>query len=184
MNVSMQDIWNALSAVSLLQWTLLVAVWLITNGLIYLAFARWVFRRQWRLFQNLKRPVIVLTPMSEGWVPMADSAMGNEIHLLKASGFLNVAAHSGDYRMFDPAGKHCVVVLGYRPGMIGLGDVLQRMKQHHVPLIVYTYGNNRALAGADQDLLNQYPYMLPANFPLTLLNHIFATVASYSYEHS
>ena len=106
--------------------------------------------------------------------------MRNEIKLLKDNGFLNINDEAGDFRSFDPSGRHCVVVLGYKQGMDGLDDVLNRMKSNHIPLIVYTYGNN-TVAGPDKSLLDGYPYALYANFPLTLLNHIFATVASYPY---
>jgi len=178
----MENLINALSALSLLEWVIVTIVWLVTNGLIYLAFAKWAFSRQWKLYQNLKRPVIVLTPISENGAPLPDGEMKNEITLLKSNGFLNVSSEGADYRAFDPTGKHCVVVLGYRPGMAGLNDILTRIKNNHVPLIVYTYGENAAVHGKDKELFNQYPYMLYANFPLTLLNHIFLTVASYPYD--
>ena len=107
--------------------------------------------------------------------------MKAEIQLLHANGFLNVSKRSGDYRTFNPIGQHSIVVIGYKPGIDGLADLLNRIKTNHVPLVVYTYGNN-AVSGTDKVLLEQYPYTLYANFPLTLLNHIFATVASYPYE--
>jgi hypothetical protein len=155
-------------------------VWLGTNLLIYYSFARWIFRRQWRLFQNLKRPVVILQPQQPTGDVMPGGKLDVEIGMIRENGFLNVANQPTDHRSFNPVGKHCVVVLGYRPGMVGLGDILSRIKSNHVPLIVYTYGE--VISGPDKETLGSYPSALYANFPITLLNHIFATVASYPYE--
>ncbi len=106
-----------------------------------------------------------------------------EIQLLRNNGFLNVSSQPSDYRSFNPVGKHCIVVLGYKEGMAGLDDVIARIKTNHVPLVVYTYGDND-IATADKSKFVDYPYTLYANFPLSLLNHIFSTVASYPYEHN
>ena len=177
----MDQLIDTLSALSLLEWIIVVVIWLITNAIIYLSFAKWLFRRQWTFYKNLKRQIIILTPMLADGSTMTGAEMKNEIQLLRDNGFLNVKAEPGDYRSFNPTGKHCIVVIGYKSSMDGLNDILDRIKSNHVPLIVYTYGNN-AVAGSDKSLLDQYPYTLYANFPLTLLNHIFSTVASYPYE--
>ncbi|SYZ71959.1 hypothetical protein TRIP_C20074 [Candidatus Zixiibacteriota bacterium] len=177
----MQQLWSALSTLSLLQWTILAIIWLGTNVLIYGAFAKWIFRRQWRLYRNLKRPVIVLIPTMNSGQMIPGGEMKSEIQLLKTNKLLNIAEEPQEYRTFNPSEKHCVVVIGYKPGMEGLPDILSRVKSNHVPLIVYTYGNN-AVGGSDKKLLDEYPYTLLANFPLTLLNQIFSTVASYPYD--
>jgi hypothetical protein len=176
--MTVSDAYNAVSAISTVQWLILGGIWLVTNIIVWFSFTRFLLRRQWKLYQHLKRPVVVF--------PARDSAgtilgnMDNEIQLLKDNGFLNISTRQGDYRSFDPKGKHCVVVLGYKSGMVGLDEMLSSLRFQQVPLIVYTYGGS--IVGDDKAKFDNYPWMLMANFPLTLLNHIFATVASYPYE--
>jgi len=113
-------------------------------------------------------------------VPGSD--LSSEYQLIKDNGVLNVHAPS-DTSTFNPARNHCIVVVGYRPGMLGLDDLLARIKSNHVPLIIYTYGNT-AVVPTDKTKLDSYPYILMANFKLTLLNHIFSTVSSFPYARS
>lgn len=179
----MHQLIEALSALSLLQWIIVSIVWIVSNVAIYYAFARWVLRRQWRLYRNLKRPIILLAPTNESGDVMPGGDLSTELQLLHNNGFLAVEQVARSYKTFNPIGKHCVVVVGYKPGMAGLDDLLGRIKSNHVPLIVYTYGNN-LVSGPDKAKFDGYPYTLYANFPLTLLNHIFATVASFPYDRN
>lgn len=178
----MQDIYKLLETITFWHWLIFSAIWIVSHAIGYLVFAKWVLCKQWKLYKNLKRPVIILTPISEDRAPIVGGEMKNEISLLKSSGLLNISSADTNYQAFDPTGRHCVVVLGYMPGMAGLEDMMTRMKNNHVPLVVYTYGKNTAVQGRDKELFDQYPYVLYANFPLTLLNHIFSTVASYPYD--
>lgn len=174
------DVFEFLSALSLVHWIVLGIYSIVLLLVRELVFGRWILGRHRRLYKNLKRPVVVLRPLADNGGIVPGGEMIKEIDLLRENGFLNIAPPT-DYRSFDPSGKHCVIVLGYKEGMEGLGEVLNRVKTHHAPLIVYTFGNNR-VAEKDKKELDSYPYILYANFPLTLLNHIFATAASYPYE--
>lgn len=171
---------DVLSDLSLLQWLVVVLLWAGSHLLAYLAYTRWVLRRSWRLHQHLKRPIVLLQPINAAGDLMPGGDLSQVLRLLKKDGFLNVQDGVRDYRSFEPGEGHCLVVLGYQPGMAGIEDLLARIKTKHVPLLVYTYGSN-AVSGPDKVALDSYPYTLYANFPLTLLNSIFSTVASYPY---
>lgn len=177
----MSQLIDALSALSLIEWVIVSAVFLATHIVVYLAFAKWVYRRQWKLYQNLKRPIVVFKPTYENGSVMPGGDMANEVKLLKKNGLLNIDDSPGNFKNFNPKGKHCIVVIGYKAGMAGFAEFLRRIETNHVPLIVYTFGSN-AVAGDDKKVMDKYPYALPANFPLTLLNHIFATASSYPYD--
>ena len=177
----LQQLWDLLGTISLLQGIVLGLLWVGGQAAIVYGFTRWVLRRSWHLHQHLGRPVILLQPIDEKGALVPGGDLSPILHLLKKNGFLNVRNGATDYRSFDPGTEHCLVVLGYLPGMAGLDDLLARIKTRHVPLIVYTFGNNM-IPPEDKKKLDNYPYMLPANFPLTLLNAIFATVASFPYS--
>lgn len=176
-----QSIYKAFSDISLLQWALVTILWIIATVGVSYSFVHWFFRRQWRFFKNLRRPIVILEPRQSSGDLVPGGSMASEIEIIKENGFLNVDRQPTDSRRFNPAGKHCIVVLGYKPGMIGLDDILIRIKSNHVPLIVYSYGSN-SITGDDKAKFDTYQLTLYANFPLTLLNHIFATVASYPYD--
>ena len=161
------------------EWIVVGAVWLTTHVLVYIAFTRWFLGRQWRLYRNLKRPVIVLPPIMPGGGIAEGCEMRKELDLLQRSGLFNLKA-DGDYTTFNPSEKHCVVVLCYYAGMMGLDDVLAKVKAHHAPVIIYTFG--KRLSENDQKKVDEYPSAVPANYPLALLNSIFATVACYPYD--
>lgn len=179
--MSWPQIYDALSTLSLAQWVVAVILLIATHVIAYFVFIRWVMRRSWKLHQHLKRSVVLLRPITPSGDTLAGGDLSNELLLLQRNSFLNVRGGITDYRTFNPTHGHCLVVLGYKPEMAGIQDVLNRIKSKHVPLIVYTYGNN-AVTGPDKAALDTYPYTLYANFPLTLLNSIFSTVASYPYD--
>jgi uncharacterized SAM-binding protein YcdF (DUF218 family) len=172
-----------LSQLSLIHWIIGVAIYLIVTGAIAYGFVCWFFRRQWQLYRNLKRPIVLLTPIDSQGRRIDGTEMNEELRLLRSNQFLNVTPETTDYRSYDPSGTHSIVVLGYHQNMHGLKDLLGRIKTHHVPLLVYTYGKNiGVIKDEHKHLLDEYPYTLIANFKMTLMNHIFATVASFPYS--
>jgi len=175
---------ESLSQLSLVHWLVGIAMYSIVTAGAMLAFARWLFRRQWAFYKNLKRSVLVLSPVDEEFTKMPDKELTIEITLLKKNGFLYIKDDITDYRSFDTSNHHGLVVIGYHEKMAGLDDLLVRIKSNsHIPLIVYTYGRNKdVISEAHQELFKSYPYTLYANFPITLLNQVFTTVASFPYK--
>lgn len=149
-------------------------------GLLF-SFFRHFFRKEWRLYKNLQRPIMIITPSNSGGL-IAGKGMELEIEKLKENKFFNISKKFSDYRNFDPQDNYCLVVLGYDKGMIGLDEILGKIKDLQIPLIVYTYGENTtALNSVDKEKFDSYPWTLFANFRLTLINSIFNTLATYPY---
>lgn len=170
---------EVLSNLSLVHWLIGIAVYIIiTAGIVY-SFVRWVLKRLWRLYCNLKRQVIIMTPRDKSDAKIPATDMENEIDLLKKTGFLKIELQ--DYRSYDPSGKQCILVIGYHHEMAGLDDLLNRIKTKHIPLIVYTY-KPIEIPKEIKEKIYSYPYSFIANFPITLMNHIFATAASFPYK--
>ena len=176
---ALHHLYDVVSVLSTIEWGIIVVIWIASTGALFWLFFRWFLRRQWQLYRNLKRPIVLLRPVLATGAPVADGDLTQEYNLIQRTGFLNIQAPT-DYRSFNPAGNHCIVVLGYKAGMAGLDEVLARLKSNHVPLILYTYGNV-TIRPEDKLKLDSYPYALMANFPLTLLNHIYSTAASFPY---
>lgn len=168
---------NAIDFVEVLKYSTLI-------GLFFLAlfgFLKFFLRKELRLYKNLQRTIFFIAP-SDGSGVIHGKEMNMEIERLKDSKFFNVSDRVSDYRNFNPQDGHGLVVLGYDKNMVGLDDILTKVKNLQIPLIVYTYGENAlALNPADKEKFDSYPWALFANFKLTLMNSIFTTLATYSY---
>lgn len=125
---------------------------------------------------------MIITPTDERNAQIPGKEMRIERDMLARNGFLRMHNGLSDYRSFNPNNRHCVLVLGYDQKMSGLDDVLTKVKNLQIPLIVYTYGENNALSAEHRQKFESYPLTIFANFQLTLMNHIFSTLAVYPYD--
>lgn len=161
-----------------------IGKYIIGGLLISLAIWKFVWhflQKELRLYRNLKRPIIVITP-SDKQGKIRGKEMEIEIEKLKENKLFNVFNGSTDYKNFNPKNDYCLVVLGYDKNMIGLDEILTKINNLQIPLIVYTYGENvTALNPEDKVKFDNYPWTLFANFKLTLINSIFNTLATYPY---
>lgn len=177
------EMMKILSTLSLMHWIVVILFHVVLIAGLTFAFMRWFWRKQWRLHKNLKRPIMMITPTGMGDEKIPGTEMELERKLLKDNGFLNIEDGVTDYRSFSPPSNHCLVVIGYHPDMQGLDDVIMKINNLQIPVIIYTYGKNiDAISENHKNLLKTYPYILYANFQLTLMNHIFCTLASYPYD--
>ncbi len=126
---------------------------------------------------------MIITPTDKSNCQIRGKEIRIERDLLVRNEFLKLDSAVTDYRSFNPQNNHCLVVLGYDSKMGGLDEVLQKVKHSQIPLIVYTYGENIGVISDDhKELFDTYPLTIYANFQLTLLNHIFTTLAVYRYD--
>lgn len=178
-----QETLQFLSTLSLAHWVILVAGYIVSVALGAALFLRRFLKKERRLYRNLKRPIMIITPTDESNGQIRGKEMLIERDLLTRNGFLKLDGAVSDYRSFNPLNNHCLVVLGYDSNMVGLGEVLQKVKQLQIPLIVYTYNTNvGVISDGHKQLFDSYPLTIYANFQLTLINHIFATLAVYPYD--
>lgn len=175
---SLNNFTLALDIYDLLKFTFIIILFL---GVLY-SFLRHFIRKEWRLYKNLQRPIMIITP-SDNKGSIKGKGMELEIEKLRENKLFNISEKMTDYRNFNPQDDYCLVILGYDKSMIGLDEILTKIKNLQIPLIVYTYGENNitALSADDKVKLDTYPWMLFANFSLTLMNSVFNTLATYPY---
>ncbi len=75
---------------------------------------------------------------------------------------------------------HGLVIIGYEPGMQGLKDILDCVKQKRIPVIVYT---KQQLAPEDKALLETYPWYSLCNVPLRVVSDAFTILSTYPLEN-
>jgi hypothetical protein len=68
------------------------------------------------------------------------------------------------------------VIIGYTPGMQGLKDILDAVKQKRIPLIVYT---KERLEDADKALLETYPWYSLCNVPLRVISDAYTILSIF-----
>jgi Cdc6-like AAA superfamily ATPase len=103
--------------------------------------------------------------------------MKAETKTLRESGFFNIPEEpTDDYTDCNRIENHGLVIIGYTPGMQGLKDILDAVKQKRIPLIVYT---KERLEDADKALLETYPWYSLCNVPLRVISDAYTILSIF-----
>lgn len=141
----------------------------IVGVLSFLGFLLFFFKKEWRLYQNRKRPIMVFKSDSQN--------MDLETKLIQDSELFSVEEPSVNYQEIDRLDTHSLVILGYSPGMKGFEQILQGVKSKKVPLIIYA--NYETITPGDAEKLKEYSYYSICNLPLRLMNDVFTILSTY-----
>ncbi len=122
-------------------------------------------------------------------IPEADvnKFESRELAILRARGIQNLQVRSNIDSMMQAIadGAFDTIIYCYNPTSQEDGDAnLQRLidvlclRNSTIPLIIYTFekGEGNRLYDIDHQKTTKYSYSLLANFPITLVNHIFTTI--------
>lgn len=141
----------------------------IGGVLSFLGFLLFFLKKEWRLYQNRKRPIMIFKSDSQN--------MGLETKLLRDSKIFSVDEPSENYQEIDRLDNHSPVILGYSPGMRGFEQILQGVKSKKVPLIIYA--NYETITREDAEKLKEYSYYSICNLPLRLMNDVFTILSTF-----
>ena len=174
-----------LSILSLGHWVIIILTNIVLIAGVTLGFMHWFWRKQWRFHKNLRRPIMMITPTGPKGEKIPATEMELERKMLRDNGFLNIDDQVTDYRSFSPTSNHCLVVLGYHKDMQGLDDVLTKVKNLDVPIIIYTYGENSdAIAENHKDLLKIQGQIQSQTGEFTSMDDVIANmVKAYRKKH-
>jgi hypothetical protein len=172
-----------LGNISLTTWLIQILAAALLASFLTIEYLNWRTKKDWRLFKNLKRPIMIITPTDNSGKKIAGKEMEVEIEMIKKGGLFNVS-DSHHFQGLSSKTDCCLLVVGYDKEMTGLESIINKAEAMQVPIIFYTYGENVAAISEDaKAVISRYPLHLYANFKLTLLNHIFTTLSTYSYEN-
>ncbi len=164
----------------LLTWRDVAIIAIDAIGFIVVAilFLWFVFRRQWRLFKNISKPLIFinLTDVADG--------MSVEAAMLKKSGFFSTPEVSSDPRSIDLIDRQSLIILG-----VGDTTNLERFKEIYTkikgltkPVIIYTLGNRDTSFLRDNNtLVKSYSFHTIATTPLRLVSDIFTILSTFPH---
>lgn len=149
----------------------LIIVALLTLAIFTLLFTIFIFKKQIRLYKNLKRPIKIFYSKGQ---PLN---MQVETKTLRQSGFFNIPEDPTDnYQDCHSISNHGLVIIGYTTGMQGLSDILDVVKAKRIPLIVYT---KERLNENDRLLLESYPWYSLCNVPLRVISDAYTILSTF-----
>lgn len=130
-----------------------------------------VCKKDFRLIQNLRRPIMVIGSSGKD--------MGLVISLINDAGFFRVEDPSKTTQNLDRIKRHSVIVVGYTSGESEINKVIERARAKSIPVIVYAAPSE--INKEDKKLLHGYSYAEMANTPFRLVNLIFSILSTYKY---
>ena len=134
-----------------------------------ISFIYFFFKKEWRLFQNRRRPIMIFRS--------ADQNMGVAFNLLQDTKLFKVEEPTENYQDSIRLNKHSLVIIGYSSGMNGFKDIVESAKQKRIPIIVYAKPSD--ISDEDMKILNDYCYYSICNIPLRLINDVFTILSTF-----
>ncbi|MEL7246501.1 MAG: hypothetical protein AAFX46_18155 [Cyanobacteria bacterium J06636_27] len=95
---------------------------------------------------------------------------------------LPIERHSSRLAINNNVDKDCMVILGIGNDFTYFKEVFDRAKNFNIPLIVYTYGDSKALTKDHWNLLNSYQWYSVCNTPLRLISEIFNILSTFDFK--
>ncbi|HUW22400.1 MAG TPA: hypothetical protein VMW41_07090 [Candidatus Bathyarchaeia archaeon] len=165
---------NTINNLSLLQWSLSTFISVVVASVIAVKIVRYMYRKEQILYRNLKRPIKVFKPKN--------CTMDSEIGTLRKSGLFRIEDSTDDLRDIHTVTNHSILVVGYKKEMVDFEKFIKEVRGKNLPLIIYTFGDSRALSKELMDMLYTYPWYTISNTPLRLLSDVFTISSMYPYE--
>ena len=143
-----------------------------------------VFATNRRLAKNLGRKIFVYCPpnvrRSDGEV----KDMRREVEYYKNSKYFKVGEIVTDFNSIEEKSiqEAGIVVVGYDTEMIHFENMVEMVKRHNKPLVIYTFELGIQLTTEHKRIFNNYKWIALSSMPLRLVSDIFAIMASFNYE--
>ena len=133
----------------------------------------WMFfyRKEHRMLNNAKRPIMIFK--CDGM------DMEVETRLLRDIGYFRIDEEPcSNYQMADRITDHGLVIVAYGPGIQNFDEILSRVRDAKVPLIVYAKDRIPDEVTAK---IRSYSWCLLCQYPLRLVNDVFGVL--YTFPH-
>ncbi len=133
-----------------------------------MAFLRLFFRKEIRIFKNLKRTIYLLRT--------GGPTLENELELLKGNGLYTVNDRVFDLNsssnLLQTLNTFAVLVIGYSTKFNGYQSIVDHAKARDIPIVVLA-GTSTEITPEHQAIFRQYNYFDMCNTPSRLLTTIF-----------
>lgn len=152
--------------------TFLEAVPLIGKIFTFL-FGMWlVCKKDLRLIQNLRRPIMVIGSSSKD--------MSFITNLIQDAGFFRIESPSRTTQNIDRIRRHSIVVVGYTSGESKMDKIIGAARAKSIPVIIFAAPNE--INNVDKKSIYEYSYTEIANSPFRIMNLIFSILSTHKYD--
>lgn len=163
-----------LNNLSLIHWLITVILAFIGGSLLTIKIVWYFYKKERIFYRNLQRPIKVFRPKN--------CTMDSEISTLRKSGLFKIENPTDDLRDVHKITDHSILVVGYKKEMKDFEKFIKEVMSNNLPLIIYTFGDSRALSDNLMKTLYSYPWYTISNTPLRLLSDVFTISSVYPYE--
>ena len=138
---------------------------------------RLYFIREWRLIRNLSRHIIFYYPEGTDFETPKDLLLDSKIFKLgKVTN--NIKSVKRNITQKKPG----LIIIGYTTDDAeNFFQIYNLASQEGLPVIVYTFGNARAITEDHKIKMDEYSYYSTVNAPLRLLNDVFTILSVFNY---
>jgi len=163
-----------LNTLSLIDWVISLPSRLIKGIVLSLKIIMHFYFKERIFYQNLQRSIKIFKPKN--------CTMDSEIGTLRKSGMFKIENPTDDLRDIHHVTNHYILVVGYKKEMSEFNEFIDKVMDKNLPMIIYTFGDSKALPKNLRDKLYKYPWYTISNTPLRLLSDVFTISSIYPYE--
>jgi hypothetical protein len=135
-----------------------------------------IFKREQILFNNLQRKIKVFYPPTEN-----KKEMEVEFDEIKKNRLFNADFRTCDIRNVNNIDSKSLVIIGCGSDFSYFESVYFEAKRYRIPIIIYTYGDSKALEEKHWNLLNTYQWYSVCNTPIRLISDLFTILSTFNY---
>lgn len=155
-----------------------LAFYAVVVTLAFIGFLVFIFKKQQRLFRNIKKPLLFINLSDE------NNGLQLEAEILRRSGFFNEPELSADYRTADTVdlAKYSLVVIAVNDGAdaSNFQALYSKVGLLRKPVVIYTLGNrNSSFIGANNSVIKGYAFHTLSTTPLRLVSDIFSILSTF-----
>lgn len=172
-----QTIYQHLSNLDLLIGILIILFSIAIGSFTTYKVINTIFQREKIFFHNLQRTIKVFYPPYEN-----NKEMEVEFEEIKNNHLFNADFKTCDIRKINNIDIKSLVIISCGSDFSYFESVYIKATQYKIPVIIYTYGDSRALESKHWDLLNRYQWYSVCNTPIRLISDIFTILSTFTYE--
>ncbi|GJD21283.1 hypothetical protein RIVM261_062390 [Rivularia sp. IAM M-261] len=136
-------------------------------------------KKEVRLFKNLKTKIQVFDPPNK-----YNKNMQIECDEIDNNPLFNktIRFSDADPRHRNSIGTKSLIILGYGDDFTFFETIFNKATDYEIPVIIYTYGDSRALEQKHFDLLNKYRWYSVCNTPIRLISDVFTILSTFTFK--
>lgn len=175
----MNQFLNTIEKINAVQnaWTLIIALCIAISTVVgFIIWTVFFYRKEFRLFRNLKRKVYFLK------INGSTCNLEKELKLVSENGFFisDTTVRNYSNGFLDTIKEKAVVIIGYSPTFNNYQNLIASISKNNFPVLVFSKPG--AITSNHNNIFSEYPYLQVCNFSSRLLTSLFDICAITPYD--